>query len=56
MNNQWKPSSWKEKPAKHLPTYSDVRSLDLVTQKSLSKYIRPFVDKEKLLIYEKKDS
>ena len=32
MNKQWKPSSWKEKPAKHLPTYKDVKSLEKVTQ------------------------
>ncbi len=29
--------------------------IDLVTQKSLSKYIRPYVDQEKQLVYEKKD-
>ena len=33
MNNQWKPSSWKEKPAKHLPTYKDVKTFELITQK-----------------------
>ena len=33
MNNQWKPNSWKEKPAKHLPAYKDIKSLELVTQK-----------------------
>ena len=38
MNNQWKPNSWKEKPAKHLPTYKDVKSLELITKK-LSKSI-----------------
>ena len=37
MNNQWKPNSWKEKPAKHLPTYKDVKSLELITKK-LSNY------------------
>ena len=33
MNNQWKPNSWRNKPAKHLPTYKDSKSLELVTQK-----------------------
>jgi predicted nucleotidyltransferase len=28
--------------------------VDLVSDKSLSKYIRPFVDKDKILIYERK--
>ena len=37
MNNQWKPNSWKDKPAKHLPTYKDVKSLELITKK-LSNY------------------
>jgi len=37
MINQWKPSSWKEKPAKHLPTYKDTKSLEKITQK-LSNY------------------
>ncbi len=29
------------------------KSVDLVTEKALSKYIKPIVDKEKVLIYEK---
>ncbi len=29
------------------------RKIDLVTEKSLSKYIRPNIDKDKTLIYEK---
>jgi uncharacterized protein len=29
------------------------RKVDLVTDDSLSKYIRPYVDKEKILIYER---
>ena len=33
MNNQWKPNSWKDKPAKHLPTYKDVKFLELITKK-----------------------
>ena len=33
MNNQWKPNSWRNKPAKHLPTYKDSKSLELITQK-----------------------
>ena len=33
MNNQWQPNSWKEKPAKHLPVYKDVKSLEVVTKK-----------------------
>ena len=37
MNNQWKPNSWKDKPAKHLPTYKDVKFLELITKK-LSNY------------------
>jgi len=28
-------------------------NVDLLSEKAISKYIRPFVDKEKLLIYEK---
>jgi predicted nucleotidyltransferase len=31
------------------------RPVDLVTTKSLSKYIRSYVDQEKQLVYEKKD-
>jgi len=30
------------------------KEVDLVTEKSLSKYVRPYVEKEKLLIYERK--
>jgi len=30
-------------------------NVDLVSDKALSKYIRPFVDKEKVLIYERKN-
>lgn len=29
-------------------------NVDLVSDKSLSKYIRPFVDKDKILVYERK--
>ncbi|MFC1770577.1 nucleotidyltransferase family protein [Candidatus Margulisiibacteriota bacterium] len=29
------------------------RKVDLVTNKALSKYIKPYIDKEKVLIYEK---
>ena len=32
MNNNWKPSSWRDKPGKHLPIYKDIKSLELVTQ------------------------
>ena len=31
------------------------KSVDLVSEKALSGYIRPFVDKEKILIYERKN-
>ena len=37
MNNNWKPSSWRDKPAKHLPTYKDLDKLHTVTKK-LSNY------------------
>ena len=37
MNTKWKPTSWREKPAKHLPTYKDIKSLELAT-KQLSKF------------------
>ena len=37
MNNNWKPHSWRDKPAKHLPTYKDIDKLNLVTKK-LSNY------------------
>ena len=30
------------------------KKVDLVSDKALSKYIRPFVDKDKILIYERK--
>lgn len=30
------------------------REVDIVTEKSISKYIKPYVDKEKVLIYERK--
>lgn len=30
------------------------KNVDLVSEKALSKYIRPFVDKDKILIYERK--
>ena len=33
MINNWKPNSWKEKPAKHLPNYSNVEQLNSVTKK-----------------------
>ena len=33
MITNWKPDSWKEKPAKHLPNYSNAEQLDLVTKK-----------------------
>ncbi|MGH7885689.1 MAG: nucleotidyltransferase family protein, partial [Thermodesulfobacteriota bacterium] len=29
------------------------RKVDLVTEKALSKYVKPFIDKEKILIYER---
>ena len=29
------------------------KEIDLVTEKSLSKYVKPYVDQEKVLIYEK---
>ena len=37
MNNNWKPNSWRDKPAKHLPTYKDMDKLNVVTKK-LSNY------------------
>jgi 3-deoxy-7-phosphoheptulonate synthase len=37
MNNIWKPNSWKDKPAKHLPNYSNAEKLKIVTDK-LSNY------------------
>lgn len=30
------------------------KEVDLVTEKSLSKYVKPYVDREKVLIYERK--
>ena len=33
MIKNWKPDSWKQKPAKHLPNYSDIEQLNLVTKK-----------------------
>ncbi len=27
MNSQWSPSSWRSKPAKHIPIYQDVNQL-----------------------------
>jgi len=33
MNTNWKPSSWRDKPAKHLPNYSDENKLNIITQK-----------------------
>ena len=30
------------------------KEVDLVTEKSLSKYVKPYVDREKILIYERK--
>jgi len=30
------------------------KNVDLVSDKALSKYIRPFVDKDKILVYERK--
>ena len=33
MNKDWKPSSWREKKAKHLPNYSDEKELNLITNK-----------------------
>ena len=33
MNKNWKPSSWREKKAKHLPNYSDEKELNLITNK-----------------------
>ena len=37
MNKKWSPSSWREKPAKHLPKYSDEKKLKEITNK-LSSY------------------
>ena len=37
MSNIWKPNSWKTKPAKHLPTYSNAKNLKAVTD-TLSSY------------------
>ncbi len=31
------------------------KNVDLVSDKALSKYIRPFVDKDKILVYERKN-
>ena len=36
MNNNWKPSSWREKKAKHLPIYSDEDNLNVITKKLTS--------------------
>ena len=36
MNN-WKPNSWRDKPAKHLPNYADANKLKIVTE-TLSGY------------------
>ena len=33
MNKNWKPSSWREKKAKHLPNYSNEKELNLITNK-----------------------
>ena len=33
MNKNWKPSSWREKKAKHLPNYSDEKELNQITKK-----------------------
>ena len=37
MNNNWKSSSWKNKPAKHLPNYKDEAALESVLKK-ISRY------------------
>ena len=37
MNNNWKPSSWRDKPAKHIPEYDDAAHLSSITKK-LSEY------------------
>ena len=37
MNNNWKPNSWRDKLAKHLPIYKDIDKLNAVTKK-LSNY------------------
>jgi len=37
MNKKWSPGSWREKPAKHLPKYSDEKKLKEITNK-LSSY------------------
>jgi 3-deoxy-7-phosphoheptulonate synthase len=37
MSNVWKPNSWKNKPAKHLPNYSNAEKLKAVTD-TLSSY------------------
>ena len=36
MNNNWKPNSWRNKHAKHLPNYKDVDMLDNVTKKLIN--------------------
>ena len=36
MNSNWKPNSWRSKPAKHIPKYEDVDLLDSVTKKLVS--------------------
>ncbi len=33
MNNNWKPDSWRNKPAKHIPNYKDTELLGQVTEK-----------------------
>ena len=37
MNNSWKPSSWRNKPAKHIPQYENTGLLNSVTEE-LKKY------------------
>lgn len=37
MNKDWKLSSWKNKPAKHLPIYKDEAALESVLKK-ISRY------------------
>ena len=41
MTDRWTPSSWRAKPAKHLPTdYPDVAALDRVEQETLSDHLQ----------------
>ena len=33
MNNKWLPASWRQKPAKHIPSYKDEGELSIVIDK-----------------------